>query len=49
MNGAPIVGAVQLTTIFVPMLVVFGVPGADGTTIIVIVAPCPIPDGLDIV
>jgi hypothetical protein len=33
----------------VPMLVVLGVPGTDGITMIVITAPEPMPDGLDVV
>jgi len=33
---------------FVPLFVVFGVPAADGSTMIVINAPEPMPDGLEV-
>ena len=33
----------------VPELITTGVPGTDGITMIVIVAPEPMPDGLDVV
>jgi len=35
-------------TMLVPELIVIGVPGTDGSTIIIIVAPEPTPDGLDV-
>ncbi len=47
-NGAPIAGAVQFTTMFDPTFVVLGVPGADGITMIVIVAPEPMLDGFEV-
>lgn len=46
--GEPVVGAVQLIITFVPEFAVVGVPGAEGGAIIVIVAPWPTPDEVEV-
>jgi hypothetical protein len=46
--GEPVVGAVQLIITFVPEFAVVTVAGAEGAAIIVIEAPWPTPDDVEV-